>query len=168
MANTNQTRPSGNTHRQTADKLAGGGEADSAHGHTGTEDTPPPPGGTDKALTQTEATLTLMSAWLENLRALAQLELSRTLTAGKRLIALQLLLLPLAITLVLSFCGGAGLIGYRYSQSIYVGFAVFVLAQVLILAAILLYQRRLGTLLGFSETKRQLQAAVRDVLEIFK
>jgi len=133
--------------------------------------TPPPENkeGPEKtALTQADATLTLLSAWLVNLQALVRLEFSRTLAAGKRIIALQLLLLPLALALVLSLCGGAGLIGYYYSQSIYVGFAVFVLAQVFILAGILLYQRRLNAMLGFGETRRQAKEAISDVFETFK
>ncbi len=133
--------------------------------------TPPPENekeSEENALTQADATLTLLSAWLVNLQALVRLEFSRTLAAGKRIIALQLLLLPLALALVLSLCGGAGLIGYYYSQSIYVGFAVFVLAQVFILVGILLYQRKLSAMLGFSETRRQAKEAISDVFETFK
>ncbi|WP_308363642.1 MULTISPECIES: hypothetical protein [unclassified Microbulbifer] len=132
----------------------------------------PPPGdeGETEAgvLAQADATLTLLSAWLVNLQTLARLEFSRTLAAGKRIIALQLLLLPLVLAFVLSLCAGAGLIGYYYSQSVYVGFAAFLLAQVLILTGMLLYQRKLSSMMGFSETKRQAKEAINDVSELFK
>lgn len=154
MASRDQTRPSGRAP------------------DTEKPDPSAPPEGRDsdgeKTLAYAEASLTLITAWLDNLRALALLELNRSLTAGKRILALQLLLLPLAVALVLSLCGGAGLIAYRFSQSIYVGFSVFVLAQSLVLAAILLYQRKLGAMLGFRETRRQAKAAVRDVTGLFK
>lgn len=145
-------------------------EQPAAHQRSRARATPPENenGNGEKALTQAEATLTLLSAWLVNLQSLLRLELSRTLAAGKRIIVLQLLLLPLALALVLSLCGGAGLIGYYYSQSIYVGFAVFVLVQVFILAGILLYQRKLSAMLGFSETRRQAKEAISDVFETFK
>lgn len=133
--------------------------------------TPPPENAEEaeeKTLTQADATLTLLSAWLINLQSLVRMEFSRTFAATKRIIALQLLLLPLVLALVLSLCGGAGLIGYHYSQSIYIGFAAFLLAQVFILTGILLYQRKLHSMLGFSETKRQTKEAINDVYEIFK
>lgn len=119
-------------------------------------------------LEQAQATLTLATAWLANLQSLAQLEFSRTLAAGKRILALQLLLLPLSLALILSLCGGAGLLGYYFSESIYVGFAVFVLVQVLIVAGILLYRRRLSAMLGFHETRRQAKEAVSDVFQSIK
>ena len=146
-------------------------EGPTAETRSRNEFTPPPKGQSDEeenALTRAQATLTLASAWIANLQSLVQLEFSRTLAAGKRIIALQLLLLPLAITLVVSICGGAGLAGYYYSQSIYVGFAVFVLAQLLILVGILAYQRRLTAMLGFSETRRRTKEAIEDVFETFK
>jgi hypothetical protein len=120
------------------------------------------------ALARADATLTLLSAWLVNFQSLVRLEFSRTLAVSKRLIALQLLLLPLVLAFALSLCAGAGLIGYYYSQSIYVGFTTFVLVQVLILAGILLYQRKLSSMLGFSETRRQAKEAINDVVESFK
>ncbi|SEA36649.1 hypothetical protein [Microbulbifer marinus] len=135
----------------------------------------PPPEDDDSAeasaLAQADATLTLVSAWLGNFQTLIRLEFSRTLAAGKRIIALNLLLLPLVVALVLSLCGGAGLIGYRISQSIYVGFTVFILAQIFVLAGILLYQRQLSAMLGFHETRRQAQQAkeaLSDVFDSFK
>ncbi|MCW8125105.1 hypothetical protein [Microbulbifer halophilus] len=122
----------------------------------------------ENTLERAQATLTLATAWLANLQSLAQLEFSRTLVAGKRILALQLLLLPLALALVLSLCGGAGLLGYYFSQSIYVGFAVFVLVQLLIVAGILLYHRRLSAMLGFHETRRQAKEAISDVFQSIK
>lgn len=119
-------------------------------------------------LAQAEATLTLLSAWVSNLQALARLEFSRTLAAGKRILALQLLLLPLAITFVLSACAGIGLLAYYYSQSVYIGFAVFVLTQALLLAAMLLYMRKLQALLGFDHTRQQAREALNDVRALFK
>lgn len=132
----------------------------------------PPPENPDEpevgAVERADATLTLLSAWMTNFQSLAHMEFSRTLAAGKQILALQLLLLPLAIAFILSLCAGAGLAGYYYTQSIYLGFAAFLLAQLLILACILLYSRRLSAMLGFSETKRQAKEAISDVLESFK
>ncbi|SHF60391.1 hypothetical protein SAMN04487965_2364 [Microbulbifer donghaiensis] len=134
----------------------------------------PPEDGDDSepsALARADATLTLLSAWLTNFQALMRLEFSRTIAASKRIIALNLLLLPLAVTFVLSLCGGVGLIGYRLSQSVYIGFFVFILTQLAVLAAILLYQRKLSSMLGFDETKRQAhqaKEALSDVFESFK
>ncbi|MFC6634681.1 hypothetical protein [Microbulbifer taiwanensis] len=121
-----------------------------------------------QALARADATVTLLTAWLANLQSLVRLEFSRTLAASKRIIALQLLLLPLVLALVLSLCGGAGLIGYYYSQSLYIGFSVFVLTQLLILIGILLYQRKLSSMIGFGESKRQAKEALSDVFESFK
>ncbi|WP_323846883.1 hypothetical protein [Microbulbifer magnicolonia] len=120
------------------------------------------------ALARANATLTLLSAWLANLQTLFRLEFNRTLEASKRIVALQLMLLPLAIAFVLSICGGVGLIGYHFSHSPYVGFTAFLLAQASILAAILLYQRKLRALLGFNQTKRQAKEALDHVHELFK
>lgn len=131
-----------------------------------------PPEDTDgsepSALARADATLTLLSAWLTNFQTLVRLEFSRTLAAGKQIIALSLLLLPLVVALVLSLCGGAGLIGYWISDSVYIGFAVFVLAQIIVLAAMLLYQRKLSSMLGFHETKRQAQQAKEALSDVFE
>lgn len=121
--------------------------------------------GDDEEMTLAHAqdTLALASAWFSNLHTLIQLEFSRTLSASKQIVALSLLLLPLAVVLVLSICGGIGLIAYYFSQSLYAAFSVFVLTQVAVLAGILLYQRKLTAMLGFSETKRQTKEALNDV-----
>lgn len=122
----------------------------------------------EQMLERGEATLTLATAWFQNLTTLIQLEFNRTLEASKRIAALLLMLLPLAIALVLSLCGGLGLLSYYFTQSIYIGFAVFLLAQVLTLVGILLYLRHLRTMLGFDETRRQANEALNDVAELFK
>ena len=119
-------------------------------------------------LARAEETLQLISGWLVNLQALARLELSRSLDAGKRLIALQIALIPLALLFYLSLCLGIGLAGYYFSQSIYVGFAAFFTLQAIVIGVIVLYQKRLRSLLGFSQTKQQIQQAreaLRDVFE---
>ncbi|WP_295802289.1 hypothetical protein [uncultured Microbulbifer sp.] len=122
----------------------------------------------DQLLERGEATLTLATAWFQNLTTLVQLEFNRTLEASKRIAALLLMLLPLAIALVLSLCGGLGLLGYYFTQSIYIGFGIFLVAQILILVGILLYLRNLRAMLGFDETTRQTKEALNDVAEIFK
>lgn len=132
---------------------------------------PPPeqPGQTEPStLDRAEATLTLVTAWTSNLQTLMRLELERTMTAGKRILGLSLVLLPLAIAFLLSLCAGIGLIGYYFSQSPYIGFASFLLAQLVLLAAILLYQNRLRSLLGFTQTRQQVMEAIDDVRETFK
>lgn len=133
--------------------------------------TPPPENEEETesgAVAQANTTVRLLAAWLANLQALVRMEFSRTLAAGQRIAALLLLLLPLVLAFIVSLCAGAGLIGYHYSQSIYIGFATFVLAQVLILAGMALYLRRLSGMLGFDETKRQAKEAINDVVESFK
>ncbi|MCO1333199.1 hypothetical protein MO867_02490 [Microbulbifer sp. OS29] len=122
----------------------------------------------EATLARAEATLTLLTAWLANIQKLFQLELDRTLTAGKRIIALQLILLPLGAAVVVSLCGGVGLIAYYFLQSIYFAFLVFLLAQIGILLGIFIYQKQLVPLLGFEETKRQVKEALNDVAETFK
>jgi len=122
----------------------------------------------ENTLARAEATLTLLTAWISNIQRLFQLELDRTLTAGKRLIFLQLMLVPLGTALLVSLCGGLGLIAYYFSQSVYIGFLAFLLVQVIIFAGVLLYQRKLRPLLGFEETKRQVKEALSDVAENFK
>ncbi|WP_226644622.1 hypothetical protein [Microbulbifer variabilis] len=125
-------------------------------------------GGLEEALARAEATLTLLTAWLGNIQRLFQLELERTLTVGKRLIFLQLMLVPLGTALLVSLCGGVGLMAYYFSQSIYIGFTVFILIQVSLFLGVLLYQKKLRPLLGFEETKRQLREALHDVAETIK
>ena len=119
-------------------------------------------------LANAEDTLKLLSGWLVNLQAMARLELSRTLGAGKRVVALQIVLIPLALLFYLSLCSGIGLAGYYFSQSIYVGFAAFVAIQAIVIGGIAVYQKRLRALLGFSQTKQQVQQvreALNDVFE---
>ncbi|WP_444914754.1 hypothetical protein [Microbulbifer sp. TRSA007] len=122
----------------------------------------------EATLARAEATLTLLTAWLANIQKLFQLELDRTIAAGKRIVALQLMLLPLSAALIVSLCGGVGLIAYYFSQSIYLAFLVFILIQVAILAGAIVYQKKLVPLLGFEETKRQVKEALNDVTEVFK
>lgn len=119
-------------------------------------------------LARAEAALTLATAWTGNLQTLMRLEFERTLAAGKRIVALSLVLLPLAIAFLLSTCAGIGLLAYYFSQSVYIGFTAFFLAQLAILTAILLYQNRLRTLLGFTQTRQQVMEAIDDVRETFK
>ena len=115
-----------------------------------------------------EETLKLLSGWLVNLQAMARLEFNRTLGAGKRIVALQIVLIPLALLFYLSLCSGIGLAGYYFSQSIYIGFAAFVAVQAIVIAVIAVYQKKLRSLLGFSQTKQQVQQvreALNDVFE---
>lgn len=119
-------------------------------------------------LANAEDTLKLLSGWLVNLQAMARLEFSRTLGAGKRVVALQIVLIPLALLFYLSLCSGIGLAGYYFSQSIYVGFAAFVAIQAIVIGVIAVYQKKLRALLGFSQTKQQVQQvreALNDVFE---
>ncbi|MFS1524808.1 hypothetical protein ACL7TT_11950 [Microbulbifer sp. 2304DJ12-6] len=122
----------------------------------------------EMTLARAEAMLVLLTAWLANIQKLFQLELDRTLTAGKRLIFLQLMLVPLGTALLVSLCGGVGLITYYFSQSVYLGFLVFVLIQAVIFIGVLVYQQKLRPLLGFEETKRQIREALNDVTETIK
>ncbi|GAA5445681.1 hypothetical protein Misp06_03884 [Microbulbifer sp. NBRC 101763] len=122
----------------------------------------------ETTLARAEATLTLLTAWISNIQRLFQLELDRTLTAGKRLIFLQLMLVPLGTALLVTICGGVGLFAYYFSQSIYIGFLVFLLLQIAIFIGVLIYQQKLRPLLGFEETKRQVKEALSDVAENFK
>ncbi|WOX06596.1 hypothetical protein [Microbulbifer pacificus] len=115
-----------------------------------------------------EATMTLAAAWTENLSRLVHLEFQRTLAAGKRIVALLLLVFFLAIALVVSLCAGLGLLGYYFFQSVYIGFGIFLLAQLLIVAAMLLSAHRLRRLLGFEETRKQAKEAIDDVTALFK
>ncbi|MDP5209402.1 MULTISPECIES: hypothetical protein [unclassified Microbulbifer] len=128
--------------------------------------------GADKRLEMTlaraEAMLALLTAWLANIQKLFQLELDRTLTAGKRLVLLQLMLVPLGTALLVSLCGGMGLVAYYFSQSVYFGFLVFLLLQVVIFIGAVIYQKKLRPLLGFAETKRQIKEALNDVAETIK
>ncbi|KUJ82586.1 hypothetical protein AWR36_012430 [Microbulbifer flavimaris] len=133
------------------------------------EASPGQPGQTEPStLDRAEATLTLVSAWTSNLQTLMRLEFDRTMAAGKRIVGLSLVLLPLAIAFLLSLCAGVGLISYYFTDSPYIGFVGFLLAQLLLLAAILLYQNRLRSLLGFTQTRQQVMEAIDDVRETFK
>lgn len=122
----------------------------------------------EQVLERGEATLTLATSWFQNLTTLVHLEFNRTLEASKRIAALVVMLLPLAIALILSLCAGLGLLGYYFTQSIYIGFGIFLVTQVLLLTGMLLYLRHLRSLLGFEETTRQTKEALNDVAEIFK
>ena len=156
-----------NTHRpETTDHST---ERQAAHEQTDSrEPLQPRQSEFEQVLERGEATLTLATAWFQNLTTLIQLEFNRTLEASKRIAALLLMLLPLAIALVLSLCAGLGLLGYYFTQSIYIGFAIFLVAQVLLLVSIVLYLRKLKAMLGFEETTRQTREALNDVAEIFK
>ncbi|HEY8569294.1 hypothetical protein [Microbulbifer sp.] len=115
-----------------------------------------------------EATMTLAAAWTENLTRLVHLEFQRTLAAGKRIVALLVLVFFLAIALVVSLCAGLGLLGYYFFQSVYIGFGIFLLAQLLIVATMLISAHRLRRLLGFEETRKQAKEAIDDVTALFK
>ncbi|AQQ68628.1 hypothetical protein Mag101_14055 [Microbulbifer agarilyticus] len=115
-----------------------------------------------------EATMTLASAWAENLTSLVQLEFQRTLQAGKRIVVMLLFLFFLAIALIVSLCAGLGLLGYYYFQSIYIGFGIFMLSQIIILTVLLLSINRLKNLLGFDESRKQAQEALDNVTALFK
>ncbi|WP_237066640.1 hypothetical protein [Microbulbifer guangxiensis] len=144
--------------------------------HSYAEADQPSPGKSDgesaeqeaSTLARAEAALTLVTHWTGNLQTLMRLEFERTLAAGKRIVALSLVLLPLAITFLLSTCAGLGLLAYYFSQSIYIGFMAFFLAQLAILVVILLYQNRLRSLLGFTQTREQVMEAIDDVRQTFK
>lgn len=124
--------------------------------------------GEENPLTRAEATLSLVSDWFDNLQTLARAEFSRTLAAGAQILGLSLVLLPMAGAFVVSLCAGVGLVGYYFFQSIYIGFGIFLLTQLLLLTGIILYQRKLRTLLGFDETQRQVKQALNDVIESLK
>lgn len=122
----------------------------------------------DALMDRAEATMTLVTAWTENLTRLVHLEFQRTLAAGKRIVALLLLAFFLAIALIVSLCAGLGLLGYYFFQSVYIGFGIFLLAQLLIVSAMLLSAHRLRRLLGFEETRKQAREAIDDVTALFK
>ena len=115
-----------------------------------------------------EATMTLASAWSENFTRLVQLEFQRTLSAGKHIALLLLLLFFLAVALIVSLCAGLGLLSYFIFQSIYVGFGIFILSQVLVVGGLLLSVNSLRKLLGFEESKKQAKEALDDVTALFK
>lgn len=115
-----------------------------------------------------EATLTLATAWSENFSQLVHLEFQRTLSAGKRILVLALVLFFLAVALLVSLCAGLGLLGYYLTQSIYIGFGIFLVTQVLVVAALLLSINSLRKLLGFEESKNQAREALNDVTALFK
>ncbi|WP_158681549.1 hypothetical protein [Microbulbifer pacificus] len=115
-----------------------------------------------------EATMTLATAWTENLTRLVQLEFQRTLAAGKRIAALLLLVFFLAIALIISLCAGLGVLGYYVFHSVYIAFGIFLLAQLLIIGGMLLSAHRLRRLLGFEESRKQAREAIDDVTALFK
>ncbi|WP_197023784.1 hypothetical protein [Microbulbifer sp. HZ11] len=115
-----------------------------------------------------EATLTLASAWAENFTNLVQLEFRRSLQAGSRIFVMLLILFFLVISVIVSLCGGLGLLGYYYFQSIYVAFGIFLFSQILIIGGLLLTANNLKKLLGFDESRRQAKEALEDVTALFK
>ena len=115
-----------------------------------------------------EATMTLATAWSENFTRLVHLEFQRTLGAGKRIVVLGLFLFFLAIALLVSLCAGLGLLSFYFTQSVYIGFGVFLLSQILIVAGLLLSINSLRKLLGFEESKKQAREALDDVTALFK
>ncbi|WP_231759622.1 hypothetical protein [Microbulbifer elongatus] len=115
-----------------------------------------------------EATMTLASAWAENFTSLVQLEFKRTLQAGSRIVVMLLVLFFLAISLIVSICAGLGLLGYYFFQSIYAGFGIFLISQLLMIGGLLLAANNLKKLLGFDESRRQAKEALEDVTALFK
>ncbi|MBN8432412.1 hypothetical protein JF535_16340 [Microbulbifer salipaludis] len=122
----------------------------------------------DALVQRAEATMTLATAWSENFTRLVQLEFQRTLSAGKRIVVLLLFLFFLAVALIVSLCAGLGLLGYYFFQSIYLGFGIFFLSQLLVFSGLLLSINRLRGLLGFEESKKQVNEALNDVTALFK
>lgn len=153
MANTKNSRPSTDNPEPAAHERS----------RTHFSDPQETPSELQAAIANAEDTLKLLSGWLVNLQALARLEFSRTLGAGKRIVALQIVLIPLALLFYLSLCSGIGLVGYYFSQSIYIGFAAFVAVQAIVIGVIAVYQKKLRSLLGFDQTRQQVQQ-VREVL----
>ena len=122
----------------------------------------------DALRNRAEATMTLASAWAENFTSLVQLEFQRTVQAGKRIVVMLLFLFFLAISVIVSLCAGLGLLGYHYFQSIYIGFGIFLLSQILIVGGLLLSMNRLKKMLGFDESRKQAREALDDVTALFK
>ncbi|WP_066962412.1 hypothetical protein [Microbulbifer sp. Q7] len=122
----------------------------------------------DALVQRAEATMTLATAWSENFTRLVQLEFQRTLSAGKRIVVLLLFLFFLAVALIVSLCAGLGLLGYYFFQSIYIGFGIFFLTQLLVFSGLLLSINRLRGMLGFEESKKQASEALNDVTALFK
>ncbi|MEW5248844.1 hypothetical protein [Microbulbifer discodermiae] len=133
--------------------------------------TPPPESGAEPDLEQTlaraEAILRLMTDWLTKLQSLARVEFSRSLAAGTRILLLQVALIPLAFVFFVSLCGGVGLAGYYFFQSIYIGFIAFITTQALVILAIVLYQQKLRALLGFGQTRQQIRRASEALSHVF-
>lgn len=122
----------------------------------------------DALVQRAEATMSLATAWSENFTRLVHLEFQRTLEAGKRIVVLGLLLFFLVIALLVSVCAGLGLLGFYLTQSVYIGFGVFLGAQLLIVAALVLSINGLRKLLGFEESRKQAKEALNDVTALFK
>ena len=129
------------------------------------DDIPPPE---ENPLTRAEATFSLMTDWFADLQTLARAELGRSLSAALQILGLSLVLLPLVAGFILSLCAGLGLLAYYFFHSIYIAFAIFIVAQILLIAGTVMYQRKLRTLLGFDETRRQVKEAINDVAESLK
>ncbi|MBB5212865.1 hypothetical protein [Microbulbifer hydrolyticus] len=142
---------------------------DSEYSHTDSTDTAAKAGSDIDALMQrAEATMTLATAWSENFTRLVHLEFQRTLGAGKRIVLLLMFLFFLAIALIVSVCAGLGLLGYYFFQSVYIGFAIFMVSQLLIIGGLGLSINSLRKLLGFEESKKQAREALNDVTALFK
>ena len=122
----------------------------------------------DALMQRAEATMTLATAWSENFTRLVHLEFQRTLAAGKRIVILALFLFFLAIAVLISLCAGLGLLGYYFTQSVYIGFGIFLTSQILVVAGLLLSINSLRKLLGFEESKKQAKEALNDVTALFK
>ncbi|WP_078084455.1 hypothetical protein [Microbulbifer mangrovi] len=122
----------------------------------------------EQLMQRAEATMTLAAAWSENFTRLVQLEFQRTLSAGKRIVLFLLVLFFLAISLLVSLCAGLGLLGYYLSQSVVIGFGIFVLSQILIVVGLLLSVNSLRKMLRFEESKKQAKEALDDVTALFK
>ncbi|WP_299598610.1 hypothetical protein [uncultured Microbulbifer sp.] len=142
------------------DRSAGGGAESDAEPELKSE--------IDALMQRAEATMTLATAWSENFTRLVHLEFQRTLGAGKRIVVFALLLFFFAIALAISLCAGLGLLGYYFTQSVYIGFGIFLVSQFLIAAGLLLSINGLRKLLGFEESKKQAREALNDVTALFK
>ena len=122
----------------------------------------------DALMQRAEATMTLATAWSENFTRLVHLEFQRTLSAGKRIVILALCLFFLAIALLVSLCAGLGLLGFYVTQSVSIGFGIFLGAQLLMVAGLALSINSLRKLLGFEESRKQAKEALNDVTALFK
>lgn len=150
------------------DRSAAGKYSEEGYTACGSESEPKLKSEIDALMQRAEATMTLASAWSENFTRLVHLEFQRTLGAGKRIVVFALFLFFLAIALTISLCVGLGLIGYYFTQSIYIGFGIFLVSQMLIITGLLLSINGLRKLLGFEESRQQAREALNDVTALFK